>query len=134
MRWVAIAGVLALDPRLLVLDEPLAGLDPSGKVRLREMLLRLNREQGVTLAVVSHSLEELGELADTLLVMKNQRILRHEPFFRLLEDREVLAELGMRLPIYTRLMLKLKEMGFGVFPAVFSLEQAKAQILALAGN
>jgi len=134
MRWVAIAGTLAMQPEILVLDEPLAGLDPGGTIKLIKMLQSFNRESGKTVVVVSHALEELAELADTLLLMRNRQVVLHRPFARILEEKSVMEELGLELPIYTRLMLKLKERGFPVATAIFTLAQAKDQIKALANN
>jgi energy-coupling factor transport system ATP-binding protein len=129
-RLTAIAAVLALQPEALILDEPTAGLDPSGRRQLFSLLTRLNREEGLTILVVTHHLEYIAALADQFLVLGSGRLIMAGSPEEIFERGEDLQRLGLTLPPVTALMHSLIESGAPVKGAVFSLEQARLEINA----
>lgn len=129
-RLAAIAAVLALQPEVLILDEPTAGLDPGGRRHLYSLLTRLNREEGLTVLVVTHHLEHIAALADHCLVLGGGRLVMAGRPEEIFSRGEELHRLGLALPPVTALMHSLVERGAPVNGAVFSLEQARREINA----
>lgn len=124
-RRVAIAGVLAMKPEVLILDEPTAGLDPRGRDEIFDEIKALHRDKKLTIILVSHSMEDVARLVDRIIVMnKGQIALTGTP-------REVFArsgqlkEMGLDVPQVTNLMLALKEKGLDVPSDIYTVEQAK---------
>ncbi len=124
-RRVAIAGVLAMKPEVLILDEPTAGLDPRGRDEIFDEIKALHRDKKLTIILVSHSMEDVARLVDRIIVMnKGQIALTGTP-------REVFArsgqlkEMGLDVPQVTNLMLALKEKGLDVPTDIYTVEQAK---------
>lgn len=124
-RRVAIAGVLAMKPEVLILDEPTAGLDPRGRDEIFDEIKTLHRDRKITIILVSHSMEDVARLVDRIIVMnKGQIALTGTP-------REVFArsgqlkEMGLDVPQVTNLMLALKEKGLDVPTDIYTVEQAK---------
>ncbi|NLA83778.1 MAG: ATP-binding cassette domain-containing protein, partial [Clostridiales bacterium] len=124
-RRVAIAGVLAMKPEVLILDEPTAGLDPRGRDEIFDEIKTLHRDRKITIILVSHSMEDVARLVDRIIVMnKGQIALTGTP-------REVFArsgqlkEMGLDVPQVTNLMLALKEKGLDVPSDIYTVEQAK---------
>lgn len=111
MRRVAIAGVLAMRPRTLVLDEPTAGLDPRGRQGLLEALERLHREGGLTLVVVSHNMEDLARLAERIIVLERGRVVEDGAARDVFVQADCLRRLGLDAPAVVRLMRALAERG-----------------------
>ena len=132
MRRVAIAGVLAMQPDIIILDEPTSGLDPRGKKEILDRIVKLHNE-GLTVILVSHSMEDVARLADRLVVMSNGEIIMTgkppEIFFNPAE----LEQLGLALPQMTLLMHKLRQAGKEVPTDVFTVEGAKQAILKMLG-
>jgi energy-coupling factor transport system ATP-binding protein len=131
-RRVALAGTLAMQPRVLILDEPTAGLDPRGRHDLHRLLLRLNKEQGLTIIYVSSSLEEVLTLADTIHVLDQGKHLLSGSPDEILRQARQLAAISLHLPEVTMLALALQEQ----FPALptdlltlDALEEALAKLL-----
>lgn len=110
-RRVAIAGVLAMEPDYLVLDEPTAGLDPEARKRLLTMIRRLPEETGMGVLMVSHSMEDMAMYADKIAVMDHGRLLRYGTPEQVFSEPEVLEKAGLGIPILSRLTLSLKEKG-----------------------
>ena len=133
-RRVAIAGVLAMNPDVLVLDEPMAGLDPRGKKEILDMIAKLHRENGITIILVSHSMEDVAVYVDRLIVMnKGQKAFDGTPKEVFTHYRE-LEEMGLSAPQVTYLMYALKERGLDVDTTAITTSEAKAAILKALGR
>lgn len=133
-RRVALAGVLAIEPQILILDEPTAGLDPIGREALLKQLQRLQREKGLTIIMVSHSMEDVSRLSDRIMVMNEGRLVimgRPEEVFA---QGEMLKSIGLGLPQTTELMQLLASKGKPVRKNIFSIEQARDEILRIWGG
>lgn len=108
-RKVAIAGVLAMRPRVLILDEPSAGLDPMGRNQLLRLLNHLNKEYQMTIILVSHRMEEVAELADRLLVMSAGELVLDDLSHKVFQKVQLLEEIGLDIPHISRLLWELKK-------------------------
>jgi len=128
MRRVAIAGVLAMEPRVLALDDPLAGLDPGGRVSLLELLSDLHARQALTIVLVSHAPDEIADLVDRLYVMADGRTVASGPPRELYRHPEVVAEMGLSLPEMPELMQRLRAAGVPVRPDVLTVQEAAEEI------
>ncbi|MBQ4529305.1 MAG: energy-coupling factor transporter ATPase [Lachnospiraceae bacterium] len=128
-RRVAIAGVLAMEPEVLILDEPTAGLDPKGRDELLEQLAKLQKEREITIILVSHSMEDMANYAERILVMdQGSIVLDGTPKEVFAHDKE-LEEMGLASPQVTYIMKELKKRGFSVEEKVTTIEEAKKEIL-----
>ena len=133
-RRVAIAGVLAMEPDYLVLDEPTAGLDPEARKRLLTMIRRLPEETGMGVLMVSHSMEDMAMYADKIAVMDHGRLLRFGTPEQVFSEPEVLEKAGLGIPILSRLTLALKEKGLQLPFSKTAEEFAKNLKQALEGR
>ena len=131
MRRVALAGVLALEPEVLVLDEPTAGLDPEGRQQLMEHILALH-QQGTTLVIISHNMDELAAICDRLYVLADGRTVMEGTAAQVFADVAQLQALGLSAPAVTILFDKLINTQM-IFPTktVYTLEQAVQTLLDL---
>jgi len=129
MRRVAIAGVLAMQPEVLVLDEPAAGLDPQGKQEILGQIRTLHRERGLTVILITHSMDEAAQLVDRIVVMNRGQVAMDGPVRGIFRRADELASIGLGVPAITDLMLRLRRRGVAVRPDVLSLEEARAGIL-----
>jgi len=130
-RRAALAGVLAMRPRCLVLDEPTAGLDPRGASELLSLLGRLRREQGMSLVVISHRMEDLAILVDRLVVLACGRVAADAPLRDLLGRPLWLAEHHLEAPALSRLAARLDEGGLKLDPLPLTLEEAEQALRAV---
>ena len=133
-RRVAIAGVIAMRPEVLVLDEPTAGLDPAGRNEILEEIKQYHRETGATVLLVSHSMEDTARMADRMLVMNQAKVMlldRPEAVFARAE--EIIAA-GLDVPEITKVFMELHRRGVTVSPSVFTIEQAAAEIKRVKGG
>ncbi len=128
-RRVAIAGILAMKPEYFILDEPTAGLDPEGRVQLLELLKRLNQEQGITIILVSHSMEDIGSYVDRMIVMNRGRLEFDGDKEEVFSHQEELEQMGLSVPFFRLLANDLKEKGFPVEGEILTLEDARRAIL-----
>lgn len=129
-RRVAIAGILAMHPQYFILDEPTAGLDPIGRDKILELLKRLHEDQGITIILVSHSMEEIANYVDRILVMDQGCLLYDDVPKEVFKHKEKLEEIGLAVPFYTYLMDDLRERGFFEEEATaITLKEAEEQIL-----
>lgn len=128
-RRVAIAGVLAMKPEVLILDEPTAGLDPKGKEDLLNMLKKLHEKEQMTIILVSHSMEDVAEYAERILVMDRGRIVFDDVPKEVFSHREELEEMGLGIPEVNQVMQELQKSGFKVDGKAITLEEAKESIL-----
>ncbi len=133
-RRVALAGVLAMEPKVLVLDEPTAGLDPAGRENLMANIREYHRLKGATIVLVSHSMDEIARNADRILVMKSARILMSGTPSEVFARGEELLSAGLDVPQVTRIAMALREKGVPVDPAVYTAEELEAQLQALRGG
>lgn len=128
-RRVAIAGVVAMEPKVLILDEPTAGLDPKGRDDILYQIKELHRRLGITVILVSHSMEDVAKVADRIIVMDDgKNILDGKPGV-IFKEVETLERVGLAVPQVTYLVKKLNEAGFSISEEVFTIEQAKQEIL-----
>ncbi|MBL4936115.1 energy-coupling factor transporter ATPase [Clostridium sp. YIM B02515] len=128
-RRVAIAGVVAMEPNVLILDEPTAGLDPKGRDDILNQVKILHKEYNMTIILVSHSMEDVAKVSDRILVMhKGKCILDGRPS-EVFKEINTLEDVGLAVPQVTYLMKELKDRGFNISEDAFTIEQAKEQIL-----
>ena len=130
-RRVALAGVLAMEPEVLVLDEPTAGLDPAGRENLMANIQDYHRLRGGTVILVSHSMDESARNADRILVLKNAHILMDGTPAQVFARAEELLGAGLDVPQITRVAMALAKRGVPVDPAVYTPEDLERQLLAL---
>ena len=128
-RRVAIASVLAMNPEILVLDEPTAGLDPAGRSELLEMIKELKEKEGITIVLVSHSMDDVAEAADRIIVMDKGRIIYDDVPVRVFEHINELEEMGLAAPQMSYLLRDLKKAGFPVNTDIITLKDAREEIL-----
>lgn len=129
-RRAAIAGILAMHPRVLILDEPTAGLDPKGRDEILDQVARLHREQKITVILVSHSMEDVANYVDRIIVMNKGRVLYDDVPASVFAHYRELEEVGLAAPQVTYVTRTLKEMGWDINTAVTTVEEAKEAILA----
>lgn len=128
-RRVAIAGVVAMEPKVLILDEPTAGLDPKGRDDILNQVKHLHNEYKMTIILVSHSMEDVAKVADRILVMhKGKCILDGAPSV-VFKEIDTLERVGLAVPQVTYLMKRMKEKGFSVSEEAYTINQAKEEIL-----
>ena len=127
-RRVAIAGVLAMQPKYLILDEPCAGLDPQGKAELLGHLQRLN-EKGLAIVLVSHSMDDVARLAKRLVVIQKGRIIYNDTTRKVFSRAQELEQMGLGVPEVMKLMMALKERGLQVREDRITEEEGLAEIL-----
>ena len=130
-RRVALAGVLAMEPEVLVLDEPTAGLDPAGRENLMANIRDFHRNRGTTVILVSHSMDEIAQNVDRILVLKSARVLMSGTPAEVFAQADALLEAGLDVPQVTRVAMALKARGLDVDPAVYTVEALERQLLAL---
>lgn len=129
-RRVAIAGVIAMEPEVLILDEPTAGLDPVGREGILENIQAYRRAKNATVMMVSHSMSDVARLTDRLLVMNGSRLAMDGTPDEVFRRAEELVEMGLDIPEVTRVFIRLKELGVPVEP-VYSVDQAVAVLTKL---
>ena len=129
-RRVAIAGVMAMEPKILVLDEPTAGLDPEGREMILSQVKRFHKETGTTVILVSHSMEDIAKYADKVLVMDQRRIAMYDTVEHVFARADELLELGLSVPQVTKVFLRLRAMGLDLPQDVYTVPYAVKTIQA----
>ena len=133
-RRVAIAGVLAMDPKVLILDEPTAGLDPKGRDEILEEIRQLHKERGMSIVLVSHSMEDIARYADRLMVMSHgEKVFDGTPR-EVFEHYRELEAIGLAAPQVTYIVHELKERGVPLDEGITTVEEAKEAVLGLLGK
>ena len=132
-RRVAIAGVIAMEPEVLILDEPTAGLDPSGREEILSNIEAYRKAKNATIMMVSHSMEDVARLTDRLLVMSGSRLAMDGTPMEVFQRAQELVDMGLSIPQVTQVFLKLKEKGLDVSP-VYTIEQAVEALKKLRGG
>ena len=133
-RRAALAGVLAMEPKVLVLDEPTAGLDPAGRENLMANIREYHRNKGTTIILVSHNMDEIARNADRILVLKSAHVLMSGAPAEVFARAEELLSAGLDVPQITRVAMALRERGVDIDPAVYTVEALEQQLLALGGG
>ena len=128
-RRVAVAGVMAMRPRILVLDEPAAGLDPEGRDDILSEVKEYHKKTGTTVLLVSHSMEDIAKYANRVLVMSNKKIAMYDTVEKVFARAPELLGLGLSVPQVTKIFLKLREMGVDVPADVYTIPYAVKMIL-----
>ncbi len=130
-RRAAIAGVMALEPKVLILDEPAAGLDPKGRDEILGRIRDYHQETGSTILLVSHSMEDISRNADSIVVMNRGRCMMHGSVPEVFERADDLVKVGLDVPKITRVFFALKEKGYPVSQNVYTVEQGAAELRRL---
>ena len=133
-RRAAIAGVLAMEPEVLILDEPTAGLDPRGRDEILDQIQKLHREKGITIVLVSHSMEDVAKYVERIIVMNQGEVMYHDTPREVFRHYRELEAVGLAAPEVTYLMHALKEKGFRVDADATTVEEARDTILAALGK
>ncbi len=128
-RRVAIAGVLAMKPEILVLDEPTAGLDPKGRDEILTQVKKLQEESGITVVLVSHSMEDVANFVNRLIVMKKGQIMYDDEPKTVFAHYKELEEIGLAAPQVTYIVNRLREEGFNIEHDATTIKEAAADIL-----
>ena len=135
MRRVAIAGVLAMEPEVIVLDEPTAGLDPRGRKEIMEMFYSLHKEKGITTILVTHSMEDAALYADELVIMNKGTIVKQAPPAEIFAEPEELVKLGLAVPDTVRFQLEFeKKTGIQLAKRHLSMDELAREIKAVLGG
>ncbi len=130
-RRVAIAGVMAMEPQVLILDEPCAGLDPKGRDTILSLIREYQKKTGSTLLVVSHSMEDISKIATKILVMNQSRLAYYDSVDAVFSHADELKNMGLNIPQLTELFIKLRAKGYDVPTDVYTLEKAKEELMKL---
>lgn len=130
-RRAAIAGVIAMDPEVLVLDEPTAGLDPMGRDVLLTQIVQYHKKRKNTVLLVSHSMEDIARVADRIIVMNNSRLVMFNKTKEVFSHGRELEKIGLKVPQITKIMLELKEKGYDVPDGILTVDEAFSAVSSL---
>ncbi|MBU5487274.1 energy-coupling factor transporter ATPase [Clostridium sp. MSJ-8] len=128
-RRVAIAGVIAMNPKVLILDEPTAGLDPKGREEILAQIREFNSKYGMTVILVSHSMEDVVRVAQKVIVMNKGKVELSGEIKDVFKEVDKLESIGLGVPQVTYLMKRLREAGYNISDDIYTVEQAKKEIL-----
>lgn len=130
-RRVAIAGVMAMEPEILILDEPCAGLDPKGRDTILDLIRQYQKNTESTVLVVSHSMEDISKIASKVLVMNRGELAYFDSVDEVFSHADELRDMGLNIPEITQIFMGLKEAGYDVDVNIYTQEKAKAELLKL---
>ena len=130
-RRAAIAGVIAMDPEVLVLDEPTAGLDPMGRDVLLSQIVQYHKKRKNTVLLVSHSMEDIARVADRIIVMNESHLVMFDKTREVFSHGRELEKIGLRVPQITKIMLELKEKGYDVPDGILTVDEAFTAVSSL---
>ena len=133
-RRVAIAGVIAMEPEVLILDEPSAGLDPAGRQSMLENIRNYHKEKGTTVVMVSHSMDEVAENVDRIAVLANAGVVMSGTPHQVFSRAQELLDVGLNVPQVTQVAMELKRQGLAIDPAVYTVADLRAALCALRGG
>jgi energy-coupling factor transport system ATP-binding protein len=133
-RRAAIAGVMAMEPKVLILDEPTAGLDPHGRDRILRLIKEYRSNTGSTVLFVSHSMEDIADLVSKVLVLENSRVAMFGTVEEVYSRREELLKMGLNVPQVTRIFAGLRERGLHINTNIFTVEQGRQELLRFFGK
>ena len=126
---MAIAGVLAMEPEILILDEPTCGLDPKGRNKIMKQIQKLHEEKGITIIWVSHYMEQVGRYAKRIVVLNDGKVLFDDEAKNVFAKSKELEEVGLKAPQVSTIMRKLQDAGLDVDASIINIEEAKDSIL-----
>ena len=132
-RRVALAGVLAMEPKVLILDEPTAGLDPGGRDEILKSIRKIHKQMDMTVVLVSHSMEDVAKYCDKLLVLNEGKVILQGNLSQVFHHAEMLSEIGLSVPQVTMAVQKLRNRGIEIPENIFTVSQALDAILKLRG-
>ncbi|MFW2489457.1 energy-coupling factor transporter ATPase [Clostridium chromiireducens] len=130
-RRVAIAGVVAMQPTTLILDEPTAGLDPKGRDDILEQIIKLHKDYKMTIVIVSHSMEDVAKFAGRIIVMNDGKVELQGTPAEVFKEVDTLEKIGLGVPQVTYLVRELRKKGFNISDNVFTIEEAKKELLSI---
>lgn len=130
-RRVAIAGVIAMEPEVLILDEPAAGLDPKGRDKVLSEIKEYHNQKHNTILLVSHSMEDIAKYATKVLVMNNSEVFMYDTVENVFAQADKLSKIGLDIPEISRVFLKLRELGYPVRSDIYTVEQAQNELLSV---
>ena len=130
-RRVAIAGVMAMKPEIIIFDEPVAGLDPKGRNDVIKMIADYSNRYNATVLIVSHNMEDMALIADKLIVMNKGELAMFDTTQNVFRQHELLRDMGLNVPIVTQIMLELKEKGMNIPDNIFTVDSAVDYLLNL---
>jgi len=130
-RRVAIAGVVAMQPTTLILDEPTAGLDPKGRDDILNQISKLHKDYNMTIVIVSHSMEDVAKIAERIIVMNDGKVALQGTPSEVFKEVDMLERIGLGVPQVTYLLRELRKKGFDLSDNIFTIEEAKKEILSI---
>jgi len=130
-RRVAIAGVVAMQPTTLILDEPTAGLDPKGRDDILDQISKLHKDYNMTVIIVSHSMEDVAKIAERIIVMNDGKIALQGTPAEVFKEVDMLEDIGLGVPQVTYLVRALRKKGFDISDNIFTMEDAKKELLSI---
>ena len=130
-RRVAIAGVISMEPEILILDEPTSGLDPMGREQILELIKNYREQTGKTVVIVSHSMDDVARFATKVIVMNNSKVEMTGTVDEVFEKASRLREIGLSVPQITEIFLKLREKGYNVSEKIYTVEQGYLELKKL---
>ncbi len=130
-RRVAIAGVMAMQPEIIIFDEPIAGLDPRGRSDVIKMIADYRNKYNATVLIISHNMEDMAILADKLIVMNKGEVALFDTTENVFRKHELLKSIGLNVPMVTQIMLCLKEKGVNIPDDIFTVQKAVDYLLTL---
>lgn len=133
-RRVAIAGVIAMNPEILILDEPAAGLDPGSAKKILSSIRNLRDETGMTVILVSHSMEDIANNAERIIVMNKGRLAMDGTKEEVFSRMEELEKIGLGIPAVSKVILNLRKKGYNLPENIYTVSQAKTELLKLLGK
>lgn len=128
-RRVAIAGVMAMEPEVLIMDEPAAGLDPRGRRTILDLIKNYREKTGSTVIIVSHSMEDVASVADRILVLNKGKVAFNDTVDEVFSHEAELRDMGLNIPQITRIFSELKKFGFDLNTATYTVDDAAAELL-----
>ena len=132
-RRVAIAGVLAMEPGILILDEPTAGLDPKGRDEILDSIRKIHKHMGMTVILVSHSMEDVAKYCDRLFVLNEGELMLKGTLAEVFSHADMLKKIGLSVPQVTEMALKLRKKGVNLPENIFTVQDAFSEIMKLRG-
>ena len=130
-RRVAIAGVMAMQPKVLILDEPIAGLDPKGRHEVIKMVRKYRETYGAAVIIISHNMEDMAVLADKILVMNDGRLEMFDTVYNVFSNGKRLREIGLSVPMVTKVLEEIKQQGANIRTDIFTLDEAVRYLCTL---
>lgn len=130
-RRVAIAGVISMEPEILILDEPTSGLDPRGREQILGLIKNYREKTGKTVIIVSHSMDDVARFATKVIVMNDSRVENSGTVDEIFENSSRLSEIGLSVPQITEIFIRLKKMGYPVSEKVYTVEQGHSELMRL---